>query len=98
MYYTTDTLYRTCRGGTRLWCCPGPVYALWVAPGGDLGRNRGVRAKAVTLVGGAPHTAVVVTRTVARRAIICMIWAGLRGADGCDGGSGVSCEALLTLW
>ena len=23
----------TREGGTRLWCCPGPVYALWVAPG-----------------------------------------------------------------
>ena len=59
----------TREGGTRLWCCPGPVYALWVAPGGDLGRDRGVRAKAVTLGRGAPHAADVVTRTVARRAI-----------------------------
>ena len=43
--------------------------ALWVAPGGDLGRDRGVRAKAVTLGRGAPHAADVVTRTVARAAL-----------------------------
>ena len=60
---------RTREGGTRLWCCPGPVYALWVAPGGDLGRDRGVRAKAVTLGRGAPLAADVVSRSVARRAI-----------------------------
>ena len=87
----------TREGGTRLWCCPGPVYALWVAPGGDLGRDRGVRANAVTLGRGAPHAADVVTRTVARRAIIRMIRAGLRGADGRDGGSGVLCGLSLRV-
>ena len=86
-----------CEGGTRLWCCPGPVYALWVAPGGDLGRDRGVRANAVSLGRSAPLAADVVSRTVARRAIIRMIRAGLRGADGRDGGSGVLCGLSLRV-